>query len=269
MSELEEKYEALKKSLLAYEKVAVAFSGGVDSTFLLKTAHDLLGDKAVAFTAALRSVPAFELEEAKAFCKSEGIWLLVCEMNELAVPEFAANAPDRCYYCKRNILRHMGEETAKLNITNLLEGSNVDDLDDYRPGRRAVLECGVISPLLDAGLTKAEIRALSKALGLPTWDKPAYACLASRIPSGETVTEEKLRKVEAAEAFLMANGFHQMRVRVHGELARIEVPAEDIERLARPEFRKVLTEHFEALGFRYVSLDLGGYKVGSMNPKMT
>ena len=269
MQTLETKIDTLKSIIINYGKVGIAFSGGVDSTFLLKLAHDILGDNAVAFTAALRSVPAFELAEADAFCKAEGIRQIVCEINELEIKEFAANPDNRCYYCKKNVLSRLCSEAQKLGITHIAEGSNVDDLGDFRPGRRAVEEFGVTSPLLEAGLSKAEIRVLSKQLNLPTWDKPAYACLTSRIVRGETITEEKLRMIEKAEEFLMENGFRQMRVRLHGDLARIEVLPENIAELVRPDLRNAITKKFKELGFRYVSLDLDGYKMGSMNPAGT
>lgn len=266
MQNLEAKLDTLKSIIKNYGKVGIAFSGGVDSTLLLKVAHDLLEDNAVAFTASLRSVPAFELTEADEFCKAEGIRQIVCEINELEIKEFAANPADRCYYCKKNVLSRICSEAQKLGIAHIAEGSNVDDLGDFRPGRKAVEEFGVSSPLLEAGLIKAEIRELSRALNLPTWDKPAYACLASRIVHGETITEEKLRMIEKAESFLMKNGFRQMRVRLHGDLVRIEVPPENIVELVNPDLRNAITRKFKELGFRYVSLDLDGYKMGSMNP---
>jgi len=266
MPSLEEKYELLKKNIEAYGRLGVAFSGGVDSTLLLKVAHDVLGENAIAFTAAQRSVAAFEMRDAADFCTKEGIRHIICEINELEVPEFVSNSPDRCYYCKRNVLLHIRAEAERLGIANIAEGTNTDDLGDYRPGRRAVSENGVLSPLLDAGLNKEEIRGLSAKLGLPTWNKPAYACLASRIARGETITEEKLRMVEKAENYLMERGIGQMRVRVHGDLARIETLPESIEKIAQEDFRKALTEKFKELGFKYVSLDLEGYRMGSMNP---
>jgi len=267
MPSLDQKYELLKTTIKNYGKVGVAFSGGVDSTLLLKVAHDVLGENAVALTAALRAVPAFELQEAKDFCAAENIVHILCEINELSLPEFVQNPADRCYYCKRHVLATLGRSAELLGITHILEGTNSDDLGDFRPGRRAVLENGVISPLLDAGLSKQEIRTLSARLGLSTWDKPSYACLASRIAVGEPITEEKLRRVELAEGFLMEYGIRQVRVRAHGEMARIEVLPEQIETLARAGFRQELTKRFKELGFRYVSLDLEGYKTGNMNPE--
>ncbi len=267
MSALEEKYERLKETIGACGKLGVAFSGGVDSTLLIQVAHDVLGDDVIAFTAAQRSVPAFELKEAREFCAQRGIRHIVFETNELETPEFSANPADRCYYCKKSVLSQICTAAKELGITQIAEGSNVDDLGDFRPGRKAVEEFQVSSPLLEAGLTKGEIRELSKMLGLPTWDKPAYACLASRIARGENITEDKLRRIEKAEGFLMENGFRQMRVRVHGDLARIEVPPESIEKIAQADFRKAITEKFHELGFRYISLDLEGYKLGSMNPQ--
>lgn len=267
MQTLEQKFEALKQNINSLGSLGVAFSGGVDSTLLLKVAHDLLGERAIALTAALRSVPEFELREARTFCAAEGIRHIIQDVNELEVPAFSENGPERCYYCKVNVLEHLGAVAREAGFLNIVEGSNTDDLGDYRPGRRAVLEFGVKSPLLEAGLSKAEVRELSARLGLKTWDKPAYACLASRVPSGEIITEEKLRQVEAAEDFLMSKGFRQLRVRVHGDLARIELPPEQIAALAAPELREELVAHFQSLGFRYVSLDLAGYKTGNMNPK--
>lgn len=267
MQTLEQKFEALQENIKSLGSLAVAFSGGVDSTLLLKIAHDLLGNRAIALTAALRSVPEFELREARAFCEAEGIRHILRDINELEVPQFSENGSERCYYCKVNVLEHLGAAAREAGFSNIVEGSNTDDLGDYRPGRKAVLEFGVKSPLLEAGLSKSEVRELSARLGLKTWDKPAYACLASRVPSGEPITEKKLRQVEEAEGFLMARGFRQLRVRVHGDLARIELPPEQIADLAAPALREELVTHLQSLGFRYVSLDLAGYKTGNMNPK--
>ncbi len=267
MAALEEKYEALKRKLGEYESLVLAFSGGVDSTLLLKVAHDVLGDKAVAVTAFLHSVPEFERRESIEFCKSEGIRHIICEINELELAEFVENGSERCYYCKKNIIKALRQKADELGIKHIAEGTNADDMGDFRPGRRAILEEGVLSPLLDAGLTKAEIRELSQRLELPTWNKPAYACLASRISHGETISGEKLRMVEKAEGFLMEKGFYQTRVRVHGGLARIEVSPEDIKKFISEDFRQKVTEKLKTFGFRYVSLDLEGYRTGSMNPK--
>lgn len=267
MSEPDNKFEALKSSLAPLGQVAVAFSGGVDSTFLLWTAKQALGEGAVALTARLRSVPEFELRDAGSFCHAQGIRQIVVDIDELSLPAFRDNPPDRCYHCKQNILTHLKKAAGELGVSALAEGSNADDLGDYRPGRRAVLEAGVISPLLEAGMTKTEIRELSRRFGLPTWDKPAYACLASRIPFGEEITEEKLRRVERAEGLLMDLGFREIRVRAHGDMARVESRPEDIQALCRPDVRERLTEALRGLGFRYVSLDLEGYRRGSLNPR--
>lgn len=267
MPTLEEKFSALKGSLRSMKRVGVAFSGGVDSTLLLSAAHEALGENAIALTAALRSVPEFERREAAEFCAANGIKQITCEIDELKLPEFAQNPSDRCYHCKCAVMDTLIEEASKNKILCIVEGSNTDDLADFRPGRRALKEKGIVSPLLDAGLSKAEIRELSRRLNLPTWDKPAYACLASRIPCGETITEEKLRMIEKAENFLISKGIRAMRVRAHGDLARIETASEDIERLAEPEFRRELTEKLKEFGFRYVALDLSGYKTGNMNPE--
>ena len=258
-----EKYEQLKNALSSLGRAAVAFSGGVDSTFLLAAAHIALGDRVTALTVRSPLFPARESDEAAAFCESEGIKHIVIDVDPLCIPGFAENPPDRCYKCKRVLFSRMKQEAESLGIQNVLEGSNVDDTGDYRPGMRAVRELSIKSPLLDAGLKKSEIRALSKELGLKTWQKPSFACLASRFVYGETITREKLLKIERAERFLFSLGFTQVRVRMHGDTARIETDPS--------EFSKVLSEaeaidrKLKSLGFLYVTLDLGGYKTGSMN----
>ena len=268
MDILQEKYEKLKAELQSYGSAAVAFSGGVDSTFLLKTAHDVLGEHTAAVTSKSRSFPGHELREALAFCETNGIRQFVCETDELEIPGFSENPPERCYLCKKELFTKMSMLVKKEGYSELAEGSNLDDDGDYRPGHRAILELGIKSPLRRAGLTKADIRELSRELGLPTWDKPSYACLSSRFPYGERITAEKLQMVEAAEQYLLERGFRQMRVRMHGgRMARIEVLPEEIERLVG--MREELNAKFRKLGFLYVTADLAGFRSGSMNAVLT
>lgn len=269
MDELHQKYSALRASLAAMGRVAVAFSSGVDSTFLLWTAHDVLGDGAIAVTARACLFPAREQAEAAGFCRQACIRQITVDVDALAVPGLAQNPADRCYLCKRALFERMRAAAAEQGIACLAEGSNVDDTGDYRPGLRAIRELGIKSPLREAGLYKWEIRALSRELGLPTWDKPSYACLASRFVYGEEITPEKLSRVEQAEALLLEGGFPQMRVRVHGDLARIEVPPEALPRFLAFSQAGKLPEQLRRLGFSYVTLDLDGYRTGSMNEVLT
>lgn len=257
------KNEMLKEYLKSLGTVAVAFSGGVDSTFLLKTAHDVLGDRAVAVTVRSCLTPAREMQEASEFCKKEGIRHIIAEADALGIDGFKENPKNRCYICKTELFRKMRAAVSELGIDIIAEGTNADDERDYRPGLAAVREQGIRSPLLDAKLTKSEIRELSRSLHLPTSEKPSCACLASRIPYGEEITAEKLEMADRAENFLRDLDFEQVRVRIHGSMARIEVTAGDI--LKAAERRAEISEYLKKLGFSYVMLDLDGYRTGSLN----
>ncbi len=262
---LEQKYERLKEYIKSLGSVVIAFSGGVDSTFLLRTAHDVLGDKAMAVTASSCSFPERELNEAREFCRANGIAHEVCKSEELDIDGFRQNPPNRCYLCKRELFEKIIDIAAEKGFENVAEGSNMDDMGDYRPGLQAIAELEVKSPLRFAGLYKEEIRQLSRQLGLPTWNKPSFACLASRFVYGETISEEKLGMVERAEQLMIDLGFRQVRVRMHDNIARIEVLPDEIERAVQQEIREKINEEFKKYGFSYVTLDLAGYRTGSMN----
>jgi uncharacterized protein len=260
-----QKLAYLKAYLQSLESVAVAFSGGVDSTLLLKVAHDVLGDRVLAVTARSASFPPREYREAQAFTAQNAIRHLGVESEELEVEGFAANPVNRCYLCKKELFIKIKELAAAQQLKYVAEGSNLDDNGDYRPGLQAVAELGVVSPLREAGLTKEEIRELSRQLSLPTWNKQSFACLASRFPYGETITREKLAMVDQAEQFLLDQGFTQVRVRLHDTIARIELQPEEFAKLLAAPLRQQLYQTFQKIGFKYVALDLQGYRTGSMN----
>lgn len=262
---LKNKYEALKTYLMELGSIAVGYSSGVDSTFLIKVAHEVLGDKARAITVASSLFPKREMNEAIKFCQDNGIKHRIIEVDELGIPGFSENPTNRCYICKKDLFTRITEVANSEGISYVAEGSNMDDNGDYRPGLQAVAELGIKSPLRYVELYKDEIRTLSKAMDLPTWEKPSFACLASRFVYGEEITKDKLCMVEQAEDLLLEHGFKQFRVRIHGLVARIEVLPEDLPRFLDASFRSEVVDSLKAYGFTYVSLDLQGYRTGSMN----
>lgn len=264
-----EKYEKLKENLWSLGSVAVAFSSGVDSTFLLKTAHDVLGEQVLAVTASSCSFPERELEGAKLFCRENGIRHIICQSEELNIEGFRQNPVNRCYLCKHELFEKIWAIAKENHLAAVAEGSNIDDNGDYRPGLKAVKELNVRSPLHEAQLSKAEIRELSKKMGLPTWNKQSFACLSSRFVYGETIDEKKLGMVDKAEQLLLDLGFHQVRVRIHGMIARIEVLPDELGGIVKIEMREKITQKFKGFGFAYVTLDLEGYRTGSMNETLT
>ena len=269
MDALHEKKLKLEEYLKELGSLAVAFSSGVDSTFLLKVAKNVLNDNVIAVTARSASFPKRELDEATEFCKKEGIRQLFVDIDEMSIEGFRKNPVNRCYYCKHEVFTRITEAALNCGIKYVAEGSNIDDNGDYRPGLKAVEELGIKSPLRYAGLTKSEIRALSKELGLPTWEKPSFACLASRFVYGEAITEEKLGMVDRAEQMLLDLGFKQFRVRVHGNIARIEVLPEEISKFMEETVRSAVYKRFKEIGFDYVTMDLAGYRTGSMNETLS
>ncbi|MCR4927470.1 MAG: ATP-dependent sacrificial sulfur transferase LarE [Lachnospiraceae bacterium] len=262
---LQQKLQALKEYITGLGALAVGFSGGVDSSLLLAVAAETLGEKALAITAESPFNPLREMEEAKAFCKKRGIRHVILKADPLENDIIRSNPPDRCYHCKKMIFSGIKEAAKENGIKYIAEGSNMDDMGDYRPGFKAVEEMHIVSPLRKAGLYKAEIRELARIMGLETWDKPAYACLATRIAYGEEITAEKLRMIELAESGLMSQGFPICRVRLHGSIARVEVPEKDIARFADDSLRTEMYEYLKSLGFTYITLDMKGFSSGSMN----
>ena len=258
-----EKLVELHRYIRKLRSLVIAFSGGVDSTFLLKAAHDVLGDNVIAVTARSVSFPRRVLNEAMDFCRSEGIRHIVVDSEELDIDGFSHNPVNRCYLCKHELFEKILAIAEQNNIRYVAEGSNMDDEGDYRPGLQAVAELHIKSPLRDVGLNKQEIREYSRQLGLRTWDKQSFACLSSRFPYGEEITEQKLRMVDKAEQLLLDLGFHQLRVRIHGEIARIEVLPDEFEKIL--SCRERITRAFKEYGFQYVTMDLQGYRTGSMN----
>ena len=261
--EVVEKYETLEKIILELEEVVVAFSAGVDSTLLAKVCYDLLGNRAVAVTADSPTLPRRDLLETVELAKEIGIRHEIIKTDELNNPDYAKNDPYRCYFCKNELCDQLDLIKASTNAKWVLFGENLDDLSDYRPGSQAAMEHGVRAPLKEAGFTKLEIRALARYLELPTWNKPASACLASRIPYGESVSIEKLSQIERAESILWELGYRGVRVRHHGEIARIEVQPEQMQGIIGDADR--ISKSFKEIGFRYITLDLSGYRRGSLN----
>jgi uncharacterized protein len=259
------KVERLRGLLGEIPSALVAFSGGVDSSFLLRVAADVLGPRCVALTTVSPTTPADDLEDARQLAAALGVEHVVVDANELEIPGYAENPTNRCYFCKDNLYTLCLAEARRRGLAAVLDGANVDDLGDHRPGLQAATEQGVRHPLVEAGLAKADVRAASHALGLATWDRPSSPCLSSRFPYGTRITSERLARVEAAERFLRERGFRELRVRFHDTVARLEVPAADMPRLLEPETRVAVVDELRRLGFLYVALDLQGFRSGSLN----
>jgi pyridinium-3,5-biscarboxylic acid mononucleotide sulfurtransferase len=261
-----ERRDRLIETLRGYGRLAVAYSGGIDSTVVAQAAHEALGAAAIAVTAVSDSLATGELEEAQDLARRIGIRHRVIRTEEFADPNYLRNNPDRCYFCKSELYGRLAGLLKELEVDTIASGANTDDLGDHRPGMRAASEHGVRHPLQECGLSKADVRALAKAWDLPTWDKPATPCLSSRIAYGEDVTTEKVRMIDQAEQWLRQRGLRLLRVRYHkGDMARIEVPLDELPRLTQPEVRDALVQTFRALGFKFITLDLEGFRSGSLN----
>jgi len=262
---LEDKLRRLREIVAAMDSVLVAYSGGIDSTIVLKVAYDQLQDRAIAVTAISPTFPAVELDAATRVAKEIGVRHELVQTDQLQIPAFTDNDATRCFHCKTDLYQLLGKLKKTSAATAIVDGTNLDDLGDDRPGIKAAREWGVRSPLVEAELTKAEIRSLAKALGLSNWDKPAAACLSSRIPRGITITREKLSRVEQAEEVLLAEGFRHCRVRDHGEIARIELAQNELARMFEENRGIRISQRVKKLGFRFVTIDLEGYRPGGMS----
>ena len=261
----EEKFVRLQDILRKMQKVLVAFSGGVDSTFLLKVARNVLGENVLAVIASSETYPESEYKEALRIAKKIGVRIRVIHTHELENPDFMNNPPERCYFCKKELFSSLKDIAAEENIPYVCDGANFEDRLDFRPGFRAAQELGVRSPLMEARLEKSEIRLLSQMLKLPTWDKPSMACLSSRFPYHTPIEKKSLSQIEAAEEFIQGMGILPLRVRHHGQMARIEIDPEDFPKIMDSQVRTKIVEHLKKLGYFYVTLDLAGYRTGSMN----
>ena len=262
---LQERFQMLKDNIQKRGSAAIAFSGGVDSTFLVKVAHEVLGDKLIAVTATSSTYPERELKEAINYAKDMGVKHIIISSEELDIEGFASNPKNRCYYCKKELFSKIKDVAKEHSIEYVFDGSNMEDTGDYRPGMQAARELEVISPLKEARLNKADIRELSKELGIPTWNKPSFACLSSRFPYGNQITVPKLKMVEESEQFLLDMGLWQVRVRHHGDIARIEVSPDERVKFFDVELMDKIGEKLKQIGFTYVTLDIMGYRTGSMN----
>ena len=263
--DINKKLEILKSNLRKLESIAVAYSGGVDSTFLLKVAADELGNNALAITVKSGIFPQWEYEETVELTEKLGIKHIIIEVDEMNIDGFEDNPTNRCYICKRQVFRSIIKAADENNKKFVADGSNVDDLKDYRPGMAALKELGIVSPLREADMTKEDIRLISRSMGLPTWDKPPFACLASRIPYGEKITREKLIMIDRGEQYLQSLGFRQVRVRHHGNIARIEVDPDERCKFIGTDIMDMIYNEFKNIGFDFTALDLKGYRTGSLN----